>query len=264
MAYQRGSGGSGFVGLQQYLNANRGAAQQMGGDLAAGLNKSAADVQNEIDVGASAFGAAAQAGTPQFDQTTAMLEGGVLGEQARNGGIQYRGPNTLRDVVDTDYLKNRVTSVGQQAELAGTDAGRATLLQQRYGQGYTGVGGRSLDAWLAGVGGGEGIAKATTGISKLQSYLGTAETNAAAKAAQGKGAAAALSDTYQSQFPRSTAPYTIGQEATSAGGATANPAPRGIGFNSGAQTAAGRTLNITTGLPITNILGTFGIGKKRR
>lgn len=252
MAYQRGSG---FTGLQQYLNANRGAAQQMGGELAAGLNKSAADVQNEINVGANAFTADAQAGTPQYDQTTAMLEGGVLGEQARNGGIQYRGPNTLRDVVDTGQLQTRVNAVGQQAELVGTDAGRATLLQQRYGQGYTGVGGRSLDAWLAGVGGGDAIANATTGISKLQSYLGTAETDAAAKAAQGKGSADALSADYQSRFPRSTTPYTVGPVGTQAGGQIAAPKGpiRGTGDHGSWNTLD--TLSAVTATPLNLIFG---------
>ena len=163
MAYQRGSG---FVGLQQYLNANRQQGAAMGGAVAGRVEGAQQGVRDEAGGVMGDLQQAVAAGTPQY------LEPSSVGDAERKAAAtQYRGPEGLTDA-QVAGLNTSADKAEATAKLGTTDAGVATLLQQQYGQGYTGVGGRSLDAALARRGAGERLDAAPKGMAGLRSYLG--------------------------------------------------------------------------------------------
>lgn len=194
MAYQRGTG---FVGLQQYLGANDEQAKRMGQGLIGQVNAEGSLAQTAIDQGVKNFDAGAAAGTPTYTGLSTGLE---TGEEAADlagkaAGSVYTGPKVLGDVADVDGLRRRAAGAAQTAGLASTDAGRSTLLAKGATGSY-GLGARSLDAYLAGRGGGAELEAATTKYAKLQDYLGTAKTGAEARGVQGVADAAAVSKKY--------------------------------------------------------------------
>lgn len=194
MAYQRGTG---FVGLQQYLSANQEQAQRMGQDLTQQVNAEGGAAQGAIDAASQDFNQQAAAGTPTYE---ALPEDqNVLGAAQnfvadRVGKATYKGPTSLGG---TDALSKQAAGAQQTAGLASTDAGRATLLAKG-AQGQYGLGARTLDAYLAGRGGGEALQQATSKYQGLQDYLGTAKSNAAARGAKGAADAAAVREQYAS------------------------------------------------------------------
>lgn len=163
MAYQRGSG---FVGLQQYLNANRQQGAAMGGAVAGRIEGAQQGVRDEGAGVMAGLQQAVDAGTPQY------LEPNSVGDAERKAAAtRYTGPEGLTDA-QIAGLNASADKAEETARLGATDAGVATLLQQQYGQGYTGVGGRSLDAALARRGAGERLDAAPKGMAGLRSYLG--------------------------------------------------------------------------------------------
>lgn len=200
MAYQRGTG---FVGLQSYLGANEEQGRKMGQGLIGQVNAEGQAAQGAIDQGVKTFNDAAAAGTPTYGglPDSQNLPGTAeLYLQGKVAGSTYTGPKTLGN---TDALSKGAAGAAQTAGLASTDAGRATLLAKQ-AKGSYGLGARSLDAALAGRGGGAELDAATTKYAKLQDYLGTAKTGAEARAAQGVTDAAGVAEQY-----RNTATPTI-------------------------------------------------------
>lgn len=191
MPYQRGSG---FVGLQQYLNANPEAAANMGNQLASQVEQQGQAAQSAIDAQAAQARQQAAAGTPSgnlYGLDTAEIEA------LRGMPPTYTGPESMGNV---DALNKQAGEAQQTARLAGTDAGRAVLLQRGQGAGQPyGVGARSLDAFLAGRGAGARLSQAASRFGELQKYLGTAQqgvadavTGAKAQTEQVRGQIAAL------------------------------------------------------------------------
>jgi hypothetical protein len=193
MAYQRGTG---FVGLQQYLGANEEQAKQMGQRLVGQVNAEGQAAQGAIDAGVKTFNDAATAGTPTYGglPDSQNLPGTAdIYLQGKVAGSTYTGPKTLGN---TEALAKGAAGAAQTAGLASTDAGRATMLAKQATGSY-GLGQRSLDAALAGRGGGAELDAATAKYSKLQDYLGTAKTGAEARAAQGVTDAAGVAEQYR-------------------------------------------------------------------
>lgn len=196
MAYQKGSG---FVGLRDYLGANRQAGQAMGQQVLGQVNTAQQGVR---DLGESTLGQLQQdvsAGVPTYSEPGSAEEA-----QARAGGAHgtvYRGPQGLT----SEQYGALTAGVDKAADVAGygtTDAGVATLLQQQYGQGYTGVGGRSLDAALARRGAGAQLdAAAKSGIEGLRSYLGNVAGRAASTVEGGRERAADVRRQYGAYQP---------------------------------------------------------------
>lgn len=194
MAYQRGTG---FVGLQQYLGANDEQAKRMGQGLTNQVNAEGQAAQTAIDQGVKNFDTAASVGTPTYTGLSTGLE---TGEEAADlagkaAGSVYTGPKALGDVADVDALRKRAVGASQTAGLASTDAGRATLLTKG-ATGTYGLGARSLDAYLAGRGGGAELDAATTKYGKLPGAVDAAVTRAAAGVKQGIADAASVGKQY--------------------------------------------------------------------
>lgn len=170
MPYQRGSG---FVGLQDYLGANREAAAQMGNSLASEVERQGQAAMGAIDQQAAATQQQISAGTPEFN--TFGLEPdeeALLRARVAQG---YTGP---QDMGNVDAVSAQARKASETAELAGTDTGRAVLLQ-RGATGPYNLGARTLDAFLAGRGAGARLDAARGKFGELQKYLGTAQGNVA-------------------------------------------------------------------------------------
>lgn len=183
MPYQRGSG---FVGLQQYLGANQEAAQRMGSQLAGQVEQQGLAAQSAIDARRQQVQQQIAAGTPQYvapDYTGMSRDEAWDAQAARRSNLpSYTGPTDMGDV---EALSQQAQAAEQQAQLGGTDAGRAVLLQQQ-AQGPYGLGARTLDALLAGRGAGGRLDAAASRFGDLQRYLGTAQQDTAARAAAGQ------------------------------------------------------------------------------
>jgi hypothetical protein len=83
---------------------------------------------------------------------------------------------------NVDALGTQAVEAQTAARLAGTDAGRAVLMQ-RSGSAAPTVGGRTLDAALAGRGAGNRLAAASSRFGELQKYLSNAQQSITDKAA---------------------------------------------------------------------------------
>ena len=170
MPYQRGSG---FVGLQQYLNANQEAGQRMGDELASQVEQQGAAAQGAIDAQRALTEQQIAAGVPQFNPYG--LEPDEIVAAQANAAKGYAGP---QDMGNVDAIATQAQEAQQAAKLAGTEAGRSVLMQ-RAGNAAPTVGGRSLDAALASRGAGNRLAAASSRFGDLQKYLTTAQAGVA-------------------------------------------------------------------------------------
>jgi hypothetical protein len=181
MPYQRGSG---FVGLQQYLGANQQAGQQLGNQLATQVEQQGMAAQGAIDAQRAAMEKQIAEGTPGFN--TYGLEPDEVAAMRERVQQGYTGPTSMSNS-NADTLSRQAIDAQSLARMGGSDAGRAVLLQrgQQTAAPYN-LGARSLDAALAGRGGGQRLAQAASRFGELQKYLGTAQQGVAdsVKAAQ--------------------------------------------------------------------------------
>lgn len=200
MPYQRGSG---FVGLQQYLGANQEQAQRMGNNLAQQVEQQGQAAQGAIDAQRQQAQQQIAAGTPQYvaPDYSGMSRDEAWDAQHARAAPTYTGP---KDMGNVDALNTQALEAQQQAQLAGTDAGRAVLLQQG-AQGPYGLGARTLDAFLAGRGAGARLNAAASRFGDLQKYLGTAQQGVADAATAAQQQAQQVADRYRSE-PRVAMP----------------------------------------------------------
>lgn len=179
--------GTGFIGLQQYLNANRQAATSMGNRLADTVEQQGAAAQSAIDKAKQEAEGQIEAATPVYmapkvspgmdsAEVRAAYDNTPTAEQ-----LAYGGP---KDLAGADALQTQATEAAQAARLAGTDAGAAVIMGRNAtpSAGY-GVGAHTLDAFLARRGGGERLGAAASKFGELQKYLGTAQQGVKDKAA---------------------------------------------------------------------------------
>lgn len=212
MAFQRGTG---FVGLQQYLNANQAQAQSMGNRLADDVEKRGNEAMGAIDAQRAVTGRQIEAGTPTYN-----LAGLDPDEREYARTVATRGYTGPQDMGDTTALASQAQSASEQANLGATEAGRAVLLAQQAKGPYS-LGARTLDAYLAGRGAGGRLEAAQGRFGDLQKYLTGAQQQVAdqvsgAKAqtatVQGQFAATPQSTYYPTQAPQPTyAPGVGGQ-----------------------------------------------------
>ena len=171
--------GSGFIGLQQYLNANRGAAQEMGSRVAGQVETAGQAAQAAVDAQQKELEAQIAAGTPTADTNTWGLEPDeVAAKRAAGMGATYTGPAGMEV---SEGLNRQVSEAQRQAQLAGTDAGRSVLLRQGAPAGPYTTGQSMLDSFLVGRGAGERLDKAAARFGNLRAYLGSAQKGVAGK-----------------------------------------------------------------------------------
>lgn len=186
--------GSGFIGLGQYLGANRSAGERMGGDLAKRLEEEERGARGAVDTARSDFTEQVAMGTPTpfsapstYGLDAAEVDAMVPGLEAQKNAAEYTGPTEFS--VDP-ALDRQVAAAQQQGQLAATEPGISVLLAKGAGSpgaGYT-TGGRMLDAALANRGGGERLNTAASNLQKLKEYLGTAKSTAAGAVTRAQGA----------------------------------------------------------------------------
>lgn len=209
MSFQRGSG---FIGLQQYLNANRQQAEEMGNRVAAGVEQAGAAAQGAIDQRRAEVEGQIAQGVPQGPGSTYGLEPDEVAAMRANGiaGANYTGP---QDMGNVDALSEQAGKAQQQARLAGTDAGRATLLRQGAGPAPYSTGQSMLDSFLVGRGAGQRLDAAASRFGDLQKYLGTAQEGVAASAKGAQDRAKAVRAQYEAiGVPTYAAPAAPAQQ----------------------------------------------------
>lgn len=176
--------GSGYVGLNSYLEANRGAATGMADTLAQRADNTAAFGQQSVDTARGAFDAAAAAGTP----------GGP-----RGSATGYTGPTSIDDFAQGSFAG------APQAAQKGADAvsrlsdweGRGQALQEAYGQhGAYGRGAQGLDTFLSGAADGGRFAGLQQKYAGLSGAWDAARKGAGAAVQAGQTAGAAAQQQY--------------------------------------------------------------------
>lgn len=204
--------GTGFVNLSDILAANRTGAQQMGQALTQQVGQQGAQVQQDITNASNTFQNAVRAGTPTYSQPTSYA-----GTQA-GAGKGYSGPTTWADAgitsAQTDGLVTQANEAQDAAQALGTQGGRAALLRER-SPGLT-AGGASLDAFLAGAGGGPALQQTAQRYANLSDVLAQARGGAPAAVAEAERQASATQQRYRDQETQ-----WIAEEAQR----QANPAP---------------------------------------
>lgn len=206
MAYT-GPRGSGQVLLSDYLKSNKEAGKRMGNALAdkvqggatayrGAVDKASADFQGRL--GSIPFAdPKSMEGMTEDEKLRALKEADEFERQAdaRINFLQSGAPegankgkvyDTLDDVADLAALGGMAGKAQDQARLAGTGAGRGTLLRDQYGAGANGgysIGSSMLDSALAGAGAGRRLTQVSRGNAKLSDYLDKAKTGASDYAA---------------------------------------------------------------------------------
>lgn len=180
--------GTGFVNLSSILAANRGAAQQMGNALASGVASQGQQVEQGIQQAAGQFSRGVSSGTPGFNE--------ALGtdRQAIQAGTRatYTGPRTWEEAGVTAEQNGKLTTDANRAQDAAraltTQGGRAALLRQQ-SPGLT-AGGASMDAFLAGAGGGQALRETGARYANLSQILADARGEVTGQVAGAEQAAA--------------------------------------------------------------------------
>lgn len=171
--------GTGFVNLSDILAANRTGAQQMGNALASQVGQQGQEAKAGISKAAGDFSRAVTAGTPGFN------EGAATDREAMTAGRSagYTGPRTWEEAgVSAGDLTTQANRAQDSARALTSQGGRAALLRQQ-APGLT-AGGASMDAFLAGAGGGQALRDTSAQYSNLSAMLAEARGEAPAMVAE--------------------------------------------------------------------------------
>lgn len=90
--------GTGFVNIQNVLNANKGTGQQLGNAIGSGINQQVSNVGQQLGQAQNTFGAAANAGIvgSASDQSSAQnIISSIVGNGTPGSGYQATGVNTV-------------------------------------------------------------------------------------------------------------------------------------------------------------------------
>lgn len=138
--------GSKFIGFDQYLRANQGAAERTGERLAKTAETKGQAAQQGIQRAQADFWTKMQQGTGDVFKpgTTAATSA----EAEKLAGTTYTGPKEFREVASPELYK-QVQEAGDYARNLGTETGRQAILQQGQPGSYGGFQ-STLDAALAG------------------------------------------------------------------------------------------------------------------
>jgi hypothetical protein len=146
--------GSGFVGFDRYLQANRQGAQNMATTVGDAVEKSGQEAVGALQGGTDTFAAKSQGvGTGGAPPTT------------------YTGPKTWEEAgVDVGDVTKKVVDASGKVSSLGTPGGVASLLKESY-NGPTTAGGSALDAALTGAAGGQRFQQLNTAYGDLTQRL---------------------------------------------------------------------------------------------
>lgn len=217
-----------FVGLQQYIQANRPQAQRLGGQVSSQIQGSVNEAQQKVDVLGQGFrqeadkGQIANIGTASQEAknitqqaASADLDKQINEDQTKRFGeiatAQYKGPTKLTESESYAPTTQSIQKAQQYADLSKSEAGNQQLLKDIYKAPAYSVGENRLDSYLLEAGfNRDKLAGTREQAQKLTSTLSKEEQAAADYAAQQKALAdsvrqGAQSTLTQAQIDRNAA-----------------------------------------------------------
>lgn len=221
-----------FVGLKQYLDANRAQAQKLGNQVAGNLNQTVDDAKGAVGGVQGQFDEKVKGGQiGNFE--SALDEGkGLINQAATQGKVtnegkqrfgeianaQYGGPKTLSEASDIyQPVSQKVQGAQNKANLTTSEEGKQELLRgMTKAPNYT-SGAQRFDAYLLNDPNSRAkLDQARTSASALSGQLSQEEQVAAQKAQAAQAQAKSLQDQIRAAFGRFDDPTTQDNEATGA------------------------------------------------
>ncbi len=223
-----------FVGLKDYLNANRVQSQKLGDQVAGNLNQNTSEASQALGGAQGAFDQKVKGGQIAGFEGAQEEGKGLINNAATQGktsaqdaarfgeitNAQYKGPNTLAEAADVyQPLSDKVNKANTQAGLTNTEEGKQTLLRgMNQSPNYT-QGSQRFDSYLLNDPNNRSkLEQARTGAGALQGQLTEQEQMAAQKAQSAQAQAKATADAVRSAFGRFDDPSTPENEAAGATG----------------------------------------------
>lgn len=150
--------GSGFVGLDQYMNANKG--NKFGNQFTGKVQGSLDSAKQSLDQGAQGFTNASNQGSTKWNDVQGQVKGIVdnagdgttKDDAAKIQGYQtakYQGPESFLGTSFGTQAQGSVQKASQQANALQSEGGRFALLDQYFGRPKYNMGEKSLDNLLA-------------------------------------------------------------------------------------------------------------------
>lgn len=221
-----------FVGLKDYLNANRVQSQKLGNQVSGNLNQNISQASQALGGLQGAFGEKVKSGQIA-NLDTATDEGkGLIDQAAKEGKVtdegkqrygeianaQYKGPNSLAEATDIyQPVVAQVNKANTDAGLTTTEEGRQQLLRNiSKSPSYT-AGAQRFDSYL--LNNPESMTKlgdARKNAAGLQTQLGTEESTATDTAKKAAQQAQSVQDAIRSAFGKFDDPSTPENEALGA------------------------------------------------
>ncbi len=185
---------SNFVGISQYINANKPQSEKLAGQVAGNVNDKAAMVDTNLGETENSFNQAADAqkvnvDTGLFDEVKTNAQG-VAGDAAKKSSFDkaksasYAGPQNLNETGNWGALQASLNKAKQAKAATGTEEGRMGLIKEVSNNPRQSQGALTFDNLLlqsnpnsAGV-----LQGAGAGLNDIDQRLGTAQSNAASKA----------------------------------------------------------------------------------
>jgi hypothetical protein len=175
--------GSGFVGLDQYLNANKGS--QFGNQVTGNVANSVNSAKQGLTQGAQDFTSASNQGTTRWNDVGDEFKGIVDtagkdttdDQKARAKQLEatsYAGPQSFFGTDTAGKVAGGIQKAGQEAKALQSEGGRFALLDQYFGRPNYSTGQKTLDNAI--VQGTKGVAAKSNALSNRANQL-TEEAN---------------------------------------------------------------------------------------
>lgn len=176
--------GSGFVGLDQYMNANKG--NKFGNQFTGKVQGSVDTAKQTLNQSADAFSNASNQGATKWNDVQGQVKGIVDNagdattkeDAAKVKGFQeakYQGPENFMGTAYGTQAQGSVQKASQQAKALQSEGGRFALLDQYFGRPQYNMGQKSLDNLLV---------QSAPGVAARAQNIGTQAKQVSAQAAQ--------------------------------------------------------------------------------
>lgn len=219
-----------FVGLKDYLGANRVQAQKLGDQVAGNINQSVDQAGQAISGLGGQFSEKIKGGQiSNFD--SALDEGkGLIDNAGKDGNpvndqqkqrygeiasAQYKGPNSLTEATDIyQPVVEKVGKANERANLTQTEEGKQTILREMSNSPTYTTGAQRFDSYLLNDPNFRSKADlARTNAAGLQGQLGEQDLASQQAATQAKSQAQSVQDSLKSYFGKFDDPSTPENEA---------------------------------------------------
>lgn len=146
--------GSGFVNLDNYLNANKGS--NFGSKFTGNVQSSVDTAKGAINQGADQFSQASNQGATKWSDVQPKAQGMVSGAGDNTSqadadqfkawsNASYQGPESFNSTAWGTRAQGAAQKAGQEAKALGTEGGRFALLEQYFGRPTYNTGQKTLD-----------------------------------------------------------------------------------------------------------------------